>query len=71
MNPNDQHAVAVAGRCAPSPARHLSLCACFVRLQPAADNPSLYRHLVERLAAVLDLRAQSDPQVGPAAHIMS
>jgi hypothetical protein len=28
-----------------------------------ADNPALYRHLVERLAHVLDLRAQSDPQV--------
>ena len=29
-----------------------------------ADNPALYQHLVERLAHVLELRAQSDPQVG-------
>jgi hypothetical protein len=28
------------------------------------DNPALYRHLVERLAHVLDLRAQSDAQAG-------
>ena len=38
-----------------------------LHLHPAptcpADNPALYRHLVERLAHVLDLRAQSDPQV--------
>ena len=31
--------------------------------QLAADNPALYQHLVERLAHVLELRAQSDPQV--------
>ncbi|PSC75129.1 CLP1-like protein [Micractinium conductrix] len=28
-----------------------------------SDNPALYKHLVERLANVLDARAQSDPQV--------
>ena len=29
-----------------------------------SDNPALYRHLVERLAHVLDLRAAADAQVG-------
>lgn len=36
-----------------------------------SDNPSLYRHLVERLAAVLDLRAQSDPQVKASGMILN
>lgn len=29
-----------------------------------SDNPALYRHLVERLAHVLNLRAQGDARVG-------
>lgn len=30
-----------------------------------SDNPQLYRHLVERLANVLNLRASTDAKVGP------
>lgn len=36
-----------------------------------SDNPSLYKHLVERLAALLDARAESDPAVRAAGMIIN
>lgn len=60
---------ACQARCArPPPATAtLSVPTRTARVPPAsAENPALYRHLVERLAAVLDLRAASDPKVGDA-----
>lgn len=49
------------------PLRLSSQPACFSSPPSPADNPTLYRHLVERLASVLDLRAQSDAQARAAA----